>query len=267
MKKHYALGLTYCRFVNLDSIRGKGKHLLFIFLRIYPPIFWHCHLWNISKGIILIWRQCLPHTVRISFRHIDSIVSYERNISLLKWNTMNFGDACICIINTDQDERNKQEQQQKKTPTGFPPEGKPSVVILQDEWALRLRRDIQCISDMLCALASLPNALAWIEIDVQDPLQKAWCEAEKKHLPHCFYSYRAHLHHLQSIRDSHRLLGGIKAGFTSQFLYISISFMETVFHANKIQMCSLTPSFQQPTARDLILKTFGWVKRMPSYKM
>lgn len=91
---------------------------------------------------------------------------------------MNSGDACICIINTNQDERNQQKQQ-KKSPTGFPPEGKPSVVILQDEWALRLRRDIQCISDMLCTLASLPNALAWIEIDVQDLLQKRGVRLKK----------------------------------------------------------------------------------------
>lgn len=99
------------------------------------------------------------------------------------------------------------------------------------------------------------------------PCKKHGVRLKKNICRIAFIPIGAHLHHLQSIRDSRRLLGGIKAGFTSQFLYISISFMETVFHANKIQMCSLTPSFQQPTARDLILKTFGGVKHMPSYKM
>lgn len=132
--------------------------------------------------------------------------------------------------------------------------GKPSVVIFQDERALCLHRDTQCISDMLRTLASLPSALAWNRDGCP-----ARSEAEMVHLPgYCGYLY---------VAPASASPWNEKWAFTSPFLYISISFMETVFHDNTFQMCSLAPFLSsQLCACDLILQTFGRAKRTPSYK-
>lgn len=145
----------------------------------------------------------------------------------------------------------------KKTPSFwvfFFREGKPSVVIFQDERALCLHRDTQCISDMFRTIALLPSALA----SNRDGCP-ARGEAEMVHLPgYCGYSY---------VAPASASPWNEKWAFTSPFLYISISFMETVFHDNTFQMCSLAPFLSsQLCACDLILQTFGRAKRTPSYK-
>lgn len=140
--------------------------------------------------------------------------------------------------------RNKKKT--KKTPTGLLSEGKPSAVIFEDEWAFCSHRDIDRISDMHTCIAAKCTCLnrdgcpsarrgrgvpsAWLII-CGTPWLSPWNE---------------------------------KWVFTSQFLYISISFTETVFHDNTFQMCSLVSFLSsQVCACDLILQTFGWAESTP----
>lgn len=112
--------------------------------------------------------------------------------------------------------RGKSKSDRKINPTSFAPEVKPSVVIFYNEWTLWHYPCTLHIGDMFWLLH-----LCQIHFCI---IQNKLCSTSKAAMIHIYLLF---------LKNEH----------TTQFLHISVSFMETVFHDNKIQMCSLAPFF------------------------